>query len=231
MVGYCPLRPVRALRWRIFAVEGGPGVGIRLHMGLTFFGLWPSNLARSKTLVLLTIEKLGKSFLQALCGSRSWPQHLNRPIASKKRRVNDLLRIKGLALSVAGRSRNRGGAEGHFAQVLDWARRQGTLSSEPRAAKEPRSTLAEPQLRPRKLFGSAYGRFAEGFETANLLAEETLLDGWYNRARWSGYARVNAVMTASVVKIACAKVGALILWAARIAPRLYAAVASETNVT
>ena len=116
--------------------------------------------------------------------------------------------------------------------MLDWARRQGTLSSEPRAAKEPRSTVpAEPQLRPVNSSVRPMAGLPKGSRPPIYWRRRPCWTAWYNRARWSGYARVSAVMTASVVKIACAKVGALILWAARIAPRLYAAVASETNVT
>ena len=85
---------------------------------------------------------------------------------------------QGRASAVAGRARSRAAAEDHFRQALDWARRQGALSWELRAATslarllsdQGRSADASALLRP------VYDRFTEGFETADLKAAKALLD-------------------------------------------------------
>jgi predicted ATPase len=69
-------------------------------------------------------------------------------------------------------------AEDHFRQALDWARRQGALSWELRAAMslarllydQARSADALALLQP------IYDRFTEGFDTADLKAAKALLD-------------------------------------------------------
>jgi predicted ATPase len=69
-------------------------------------------------------------------------------------------------------------AEDHFRQALDWARRQGALSWELRAATslarllrdQGRSADALALLQP------VYDRFTEGFGTANLKTAKALLD-------------------------------------------------------
>jgi predicted ATPase len=69
-------------------------------------------------------------------------------------------------------------AEDHFRQALDWARRQGTLSWELRAATslarllhdQGRSADAMALLQP------VYDRFTEGFDTTDLKAAKALLD-------------------------------------------------------
>ena len=69
-------------------------------------------------------------------------------------------------------------AERHFRRALDWARRQDALSWELRAATSlarlwrDRGRTAEA----RDLLGSVYGRFTEGFDTADLNAAKALLD-------------------------------------------------------
>ena len=70
-------------------------------------------------------------------------------------------------------------AEGLFWQALDWARRQGALSWELRAATslarllsdQGRSADATALLQP------VYDRFTEGFATADFKAARTLLEG------------------------------------------------------
>jgi predicted ATPase len=69
-------------------------------------------------------------------------------------------------------------AEGHFRQALDWARRQGALSLELRAATSLARLLCD-QGRPADamaLLGPIYDRFTEGFDTADLKAAKALLD-------------------------------------------------------
>jgi predicted ATPase len=92
--------------------------------------------------------------------------------------VAELLRIKGELLLLQGGSGAAAAAEGHFQQALGWARRQGALSWELRAAAslaqllrdQNRSTEAIALLTP------IYNRFTEGFETADLKAAKALID-------------------------------------------------------
>jgi predicted ATPase len=69
-------------------------------------------------------------------------------------------------------------AEDHFRQSLDWARRQGALSWELRAATSLAQLLRD-QSRAADavaLLRSVYDRFTEGFDTADLKAAKVLLD-------------------------------------------------------
>jgi hypothetical protein len=89
--------------------------------------------------------------------------------------IAEFLHVKGellLSQSVQGAAV---AAEDHFRQALDWARRQGALSWELRAA----TSLAR-LLRDRggsahalALLQPAYDRFTEGFDTADLKAAKT----------------------------------------------------------
>jgi predicted ATPase/DNA-binding winged helix-turn-helix (wHTH) protein len=88
----------------------------------------------------------------------------------------ELVRIKGELLRLQG-APGAAAAEDHFRQALDWARRQGALSWELRAA----TSLAR-LLRDRDRIGEArdllapiYERFTEGFGTADLQAAKQLL--------------------------------------------------------
>jgi predicted ATPase/DNA-binding winged helix-turn-helix (wHTH) protein len=92
--------------------------------------------------------------------------------------VAELQRIRGELLLLEGAPGAAAAAEGHFRQALDWARRQGALSWELRAAKslarllsdQSRSADATTLLQP------VYDRFTEGFDTADLKAAKALLD-------------------------------------------------------
>jgi predicted ATPase len=92
--------------------------------------------------------------------------------------IAELLRIKGELLLLQGAPGAPAAAEGHFRQALDWARRQGALSWELRAATslarllsdQGRSADATALLQP------VYDQFTEGFDTADLKAAKTLLD-------------------------------------------------------
>jgi predicted ATPase len=69
-------------------------------------------------------------------------------------------------------------AEGLFLEALDWARRQGALSWELRSATSlARLWGAQPRREAaRELLASVCDRFAEGFETADFKAAQTLLE-------------------------------------------------------
>jgi tetratricopeptide (TPR) repeat protein len=88
----------------------------------------------------------------------------------------EVLRIKGMILARHDPS-DRAAAEDHFGRSLDWARRQQALSWELRTA----ISLAELWrgqdriAEARELLGPVYGRFTEGFATADLQHARTLL--------------------------------------------------------
>jgi predicted ATPase len=93
-------------------------------------------------------------------------------------RMADLLRIKGELLLLQDAPSARAEAESDFRQAVDWARRQGALSWELRAATnlgrllrdQGRSADAAAVLKP------VYDLFTEGFGTADLGEAKRLLD-------------------------------------------------------
>jgi len=90
----------------------------------------------------------------------------------------ELLRIKGEILLREGASDAGAAAEAQFLQSLDWARRQEVLSWELRAAMS-LTRLWSSQGRlgdARDQLASVYGKFTEGFETADLRTAKQLLD-------------------------------------------------------
>jgi hypothetical protein len=90
----------------------------------------------------------------------------------------ELLRVKGELFLLQGARGAAAAAEDHFRQALDWAWRQGALSWELRAAAS-LSRLWRDQGRPAdapSLLRPVYGRFTEGFDTADLKAAKALLD-------------------------------------------------------
>jgi predicted ATPase/DNA-binding winged helix-turn-helix (wHTH) protein len=92
--------------------------------------------------------------------------------------VAELLRIKGELFLMQGASGAAATAEDHFRQALDWAHRQGALSWELRTASSLARLWRDQRRveRARALLGSVYGRFTEGFATADLQETRTLLD-------------------------------------------------------
>jgi predicted ATPase len=92
--------------------------------------------------------------------------------------MSELLRIKGELLRVQGAPGAAAAAEDHFRQALDWARRQGALSWELRAATS-LARLWRDQDRPADamaLLQPVYDRFTEGFDTIDLQAAKALID-------------------------------------------------------
>jgi predicted ATPase len=92
--------------------------------------------------------------------------------------IADLLRIKGELILGSNDPQATVKAEGEFSSSIEWARRQGALSWELRAATslarllrdQGRSAEATALLQP------VYDRFTEGFATGDLKAAKALLD-------------------------------------------------------
>jgi predicted ATPase/DNA-binding winged helix-turn-helix (wHTH) protein len=90
--------------------------------------------------------------------------------------IAELLRLKGELLLLQGAPGAAAAAEDHFRQALDWARRQGALSWELRAAMSLARLLHDrDRIGARDLLASIYDRFTEGFGTADLVAAKQLL--------------------------------------------------------
>jgi len=87
------------------------------------------------------------------------------------------LRIRGALLLSQAATGTAAAAEDHFRQALDWARRQGALSWELRTASSLARLWRDQQrvTEARELLGSVYGRFTEGFATADLREARSLL--------------------------------------------------------
>ena len=90
----------------------------------------------------------------------------------------ELMRVKGELLLSQGAPGAAAAAEDHFRQALDWARRQGALSWELRAATSLARLLRDRDCidEARDLLAPIYDRFTEGFGTADLQAGKKLLD-------------------------------------------------------
>jgi predicted ATPase len=92
--------------------------------------------------------------------------------------IAELLRVKGELLLLQGAPRTPAVAEDHFRQALDWARRQGALSRELRAATSLARLLGDQgsSADALALLQPIYDRFTEGSTTADLKAAKALLD-------------------------------------------------------
>ena len=96
--------------------------------------------------------------------------------------VAELLRIKGELLLLQRKYGAAAAAEDHYQQAFGWARRQGALSWELRAATSLARLLRDQNQSTEAvaLLAPIYNRFTEGFETADLKAAKALIDGLYN---------------------------------------------------
>jgi predicted ATPase len=90
----------------------------------------------------------------------------------------EVLRLKGELSLLQGMPGAVGSAEAHFRQALDGARERGTLSWELRAATSLARLLSNRGRHAEAIvcLQSVYDRFAEGFDTADLIAAKHLLD-------------------------------------------------------
>jgi predicted ATPase len=99
-------------------------------------------------------------------------------------RIAEFLRLKGELLLLQDAPGAAAAAEDHFRQALDWARRQGALSWELRAATSLARLLSD-QYRSTEaiaLLVPIYNRFTEGFDTADLKTAKALIDSFPLRA-------------------------------------------------
>jgi predicted ATPase len=89
----------------------------------------------------------------------------------------ELLRIKGELVMLQGAANSARAAEEQFLTALDWARGQGTLAWELRAATSLARLLRDDGRteEAHKLLAPVYDRYTEGFGTADLVAAKTLL--------------------------------------------------------
>ena len=90
----------------------------------------------------------------------------------------ELLRIKGELLLMGSGPDTERSAEDYFQRAIDWARHQGALSWELRAATSLARLLRDRHRnrQARDLLTSVYDRFTEGFATADLKAARALLE-------------------------------------------------------
>jgi predicted ATPase len=98
--------------------------------------------------------------------------------AEERWRIADLIRVKGELLLLQGMSGSAATIEELFRQALEWARWQDALSWELRAATSLARLLGD-QGRAAEavaLLEPTYGRFTEGFDTADLKSAKVLLD-------------------------------------------------------
>jgi predicted ATPase len=96
--------------------------------------------------------------------------------------IAELLRVKGELFLLQGAPEAATAAEGHFREALGWARRQGALSWELRAATSLGRLLRDQNrsIEAIALLEPIYNRFTEGFDTADLKAATALIDGFHN---------------------------------------------------
>ena len=91
----------------------------------------------------------------------------------------ELLRTKGELLVLQEPSAGSAAAEDHFRRALDLARRQGAVSWELRTATSLARLLRDQDriVEARDLLASVFGRFTEGFGTADLVTAKALIEG------------------------------------------------------
>jgi predicted ATPase len=156
--------------------RGDVATGLR-QMRAGFDELGDVRSATLPFIELFTVEALGRAG-QIADGLAVVDQAIARSEHTEERWVMaEFVRVKGELLLLRGAPGAATAAEDHFRQALDWARQQGALSWELRAATSlarwlrdrGRSAEAVDALRP------VYDRFAEGFDTADLVAAMGLL--------------------------------------------------------
>jgi predicted ATPase len=162
----------------VLAIRRGDfGRGLsQLQVGLREFGAMPYWIS------MMFPNELAAGFARAgqiADGLAAAEQVIDRAERAEARWLfPESLRIRGELLLLQAATGAATAAEDHFWQALDWARRQGALSLELRAATslarllcdEGRCAEAKAHLQP------VYNRFTEGFATADLKSAKALLD-------------------------------------------------------
>jgi predicted ATPase len=161
----------RCFKGMLLIKQGDVEVGLQLLDELRRQDKWPSSTRRFSA----AWRKASPPQETLFRASRRSTEALARSELTEERWVTaELLRIRGELLLLDDEPK---AAEEHFRQALDWARRQDALSWELRAA----TSLARLSHRQRRtsharmLLEPVYGRFTEGFNTADLITAKTLL--------------------------------------------------------
>jgi hypothetical protein len=153
----------------------GFGLG-QLRVDLDNFGARPGWIA------LMFLNELAAGFARAgqiADGLAAAEQAIERAERTEVRWLSpDSLRISGERLLLQAATGAAAAAEEHFRQALDWARRQGALSLELRAATSLARLLRdeESSADARAVLQPVYARFTEGVATTDLKAARALLD-------------------------------------------------------
>jgi predicted ATPase/DNA-binding winged helix-turn-helix (wHTH) protein len=172
-------------RWRVFGrcyqgmlviERGDVETGLRL---LRAAFAEPGAAGNAARLIGFLISAASGHAGQIADGLAAIEEAIVRSERSEERWLNgELLRVKGELLLLRGAPGAAAAAEDHFRQALDWARRQGALSWELRTASSLARLWRDQHriLEARALLRSVYGRFTEGFATADLREARSLLE-------------------------------------------------------
>ena len=157
--------------------RGDVAVGLPL-LRAVFDELGDSKPAVLRLIELLMSEALGRAG-QIADGLAVIEEAISRSERTEERwLIAELLRVKGKLFLLQGATGAAAAAEGLFRQALDWARRQGALSWELRAAMSLARLLDRQGLSPEGLaiLQPVYERFTEGLDTADLTEAKQLLN-------------------------------------------------------
>jgi predicted ATPase len=158
--------------------RGDVGTGLRLlRAGFDEFGEAGSAVLRF--LAFLMAEALGRAG-QIAEGLAAIEEAISRSERTEEHwAMAELVRVKGELLLLQGAPGAAAAAEDHFRRALDWARQQGALSWELRAATSLARLLRQDQRRSidaTAVLKPVYDRFTEGFDTADLIEAKRLID-------------------------------------------------------
>jgi predicted ATPase len=172
-------------RWRAYGRCHQGALAIKrgdLNAGLRLLRAGFDELGGSKPALrvnaLLMAEAMGRAGqmadgLAAVEEALAWAESTGERWA-----MSEVLRLKGELVLLQGAPGAAAASEDCFRQALDWARRQGALSWELRAAMSLARLLRDQHrsAASRALLQPVYNRFTEGFETADLKAAKALID-------------------------------------------------------
>jgi predicted ATPase/DNA-binding winged helix-turn-helix (wHTH) protein len=169
----------RCLEGTLFIKRGDVETGLRL-LRTAFAELREGKLALPSTIFASALAEGLAGVGQVTEGIAAIDEALARSERDEERwYLPELLRVKGELVLREDAPDVMPVAEDHFRQALHWARRQGALCWELRAATS-LARLWRDQNRTkaaREILVPVYDRFTEGFETTDLKAARCLLDG------------------------------------------------------